>query len=88
MWNDLADIVFYPGDVFIGQLDAGAAGGFHVDNELAGIGARKEGDAEKWRQRQAEHESAHDDCDRHLRVRERVLERTRRTCAARNRSRD
>ena len=43
------------GDVLIADLEARAAGHAHVDDELAGIGARKIGAAEEGKQAEQDH---------------------------------
>ena len=53
----------------------GAARRLHVDDELSWIGAREEGNAEEWRERQAEHKAAHDDGNRHLGTLQSLLDR-------------
>ncbi len=45
--DDLADQIFDLGHVFVGHLDARSGGNLHVHGELAGIGLREEGQAEK-----------------------------------------
>ena len=43
----LADVALHSRYVLVGHLQARAGGSLHVDHELAGIGAREEGDAEQ-----------------------------------------
>ena len=45
--NDIADDLFDLLDVIFGQFDARAGRTFHVDDELAGVGAREKRDPEK-----------------------------------------
>ncbi len=59
--DDLADVVLHPGDVPVGHLQAGAGRRLHVDDKLAGVGAREEGQAQQRDQRQAHHKAAHDE---------------------------
>src|SRR5215469_15641027 len=49
-----ADVGLHPRNVLIGQLDPGARGSLHIDDELPGIGAWKERQPQKWIHPQAE----------------------------------
>ena len=56
--DDLTDYVLDLLDVLLGELHARAGGRFEVDDELAGIGAREKGDAEKRIEGEHEERSA------------------------------
>ena len=61
--DDLADDVFNLGHQLFGDLDARSRGRLQVDDELAGVAAGKEGDAEQGKDKQAQEEDSHDRAD-------------------------
>ena len=59
--DDAADHGFEAGGLLLGELELGAGGGFEVDDELAGIGAREVGEAEEGEDSEAEEEDDGED---------------------------
>ncbi len=70
--DDAMDQVFDTLDVLFGDFQAGTGGGLHVDGELAGVGAREEGNAEEGIDPQAEHEYGSQGCYGQARTDERA----------------
>ena len=58
--HSLADNLFHLLHQLIGEFEARAGCGFDIDNELAGIGARKICFADEWIQREAQNKNARD----------------------------
>ena len=66
--HDLAHDVFHLLDVIVGDFDARAGGSFHVDDELAGVGAREKRNADERDEKEAEQENASEKNERFART--------------------